>query len=531
MNQHANIIAIITCNVAFMKVLCIGLEFPPLIGGGGTYNKNLVLGLADEGAKVVVITAGIEDQIEDLSENLTIKRYKSLLDLYQGRSDILPGVRILLSQIQEEKPDVLHTFHSTETLIGLIANRNYHIPHVVTNNRTPHYKEGIVIKDEKSTLYDYTNNNEVQHHIVISKIFQKALLQNTYGIDFNKVSLIYPGIDRKRFTPAPTNERKELREILGITEQDAVILIPAKIRERKGLLFLAQALSGLQVNNKYPKIILTGNPKSRNDDILYNKIQQFLAPANKLVVHEDFSDEEMSVLYSMTNLTILPSEAEGLGLVLLEAMSCESPVIGTNVNGIREVIQDGKNGRLIEYGDIKGMQEAIVEILTNRDLEESLVKGGLECLNTKFSLEKQAREHVGIYRQLSENSNRKIGGILYRVSAEKEIEIMVDNQNRPLLETFIQPESTQIESMVLYLESLIPNAKIENPDYILPLKEEQPLKHKCIMAFEVKRDNRLDNTGIKVDDMLINMNWVNIKDILNELPIIKELGQRVSAEF
>lgn len=530
MNLH--IITLITSSIIIrVNVLCIGLEFPPLIGGGGTYNKNLVLGLATEGIKVTVITAGEEDKTEAINENLVIKRYKALFNLYRGKSDILPGVEILISQIQELKPDIIHTFHSTETLIGLIANKNYYIPHVVTNNRTPHYKQGLTTKDDKSTFYDYVNNNEVQHHIVISKIFQKALLQNTHGIDINRVSLIYPGIDRKRFAPMHAREQQKLKEKLNIKEQDLVVLIPAKIRTRKGLLFLAQALSDLRINNQYPRIILTGNPKEEKDLILYNKIQQVLAPTNKLIVHEDFSDEEMSILYSMADLTILPSEAEGLGLVLLEAMSCCSPVIGTNVNGIREVIQDGENGILVEYGDIKGMQNAIRKTLTDMNYRESLIRGGLGCLETKFNLEKQAKEHIKVYQQLNSDSNNEIGCILYRVSMSGEIEVMINNQNTPLLKTTIQPGFTQIESMVSYLKRFFHNKNIQNPDYTLPLKEEYNTTLRCVMAFEVKEDNRLDNTGIRTTEILRDMTWVNAGILQSDFPMIKELEKRVFSEF
>jgi len=75
---------------------------------------------------------------------------------------------------------------------------------------------------------------------------------------------------------------------------------------------------------------------------------------------------------------ICPSLAEGLGVVFIEAQACGTPPIGTRVGGIPDVIQDGENGLLIEPKNSEQIAEAIVKLLTDKELRESLAKKGLE---------------------------------------------------------------------------------------------------------------------------------------------------------
>jgi glycosyltransferase involved in cell wall biosynthesis len=73
---------------------------------------------------------------------------------------------------------------------------------------------------------------------------------------------------------------------------------------------------------------------------------------------------------------MLPSKSEGFGLSALEALSCEVPVIGTNVGGLKEVIENGKSGFIFNPGDIDSMSEAAIKILCNMDIR---VKMGIEA--------------------------------------------------------------------------------------------------------------------------------------------------------
>jgi glycosyltransferase involved in cell wall biosynthesis/sugar phosphate isomerase/epimerase len=88
---------------------------------------------------------------------------------------------------------------------------------------------------------------------------------------------------------------------------------------------------------------------------------------------------------SQIGLLVLPSEAEGFGLVLIEAMAACVPVIGTNVPGIRDVIEDGVNGLLVPLGDVRALAAAMERVVWNRQLRDRLIEGGLRSVRARFT--------------------------------------------------------------------------------------------------------------------------------------------------
>jgi glycosyltransferase involved in cell wall biosynthesis len=84
-------------------------------------------------------------------------------------------------------------------------------------------------------------------------------------------------------------------------------------------------------------------------------------------------------------LLVLPSEAEGFGLVLIEAMAAGVPVIGTNVPGIRDVVQDGVNGLLVPVGNVSELAKAMERVISDRGLRERLIEGGLRTVRERFT--------------------------------------------------------------------------------------------------------------------------------------------------
>ncbi len=89
-----------------------------------------------------------------------------------------------------------------------------------------------------------------------------------------------------------------------------------------------------------------------------------------------------------SNLFLLPSEAESFGMAALEAMASEVPVIATNAGGLPEVVVDGVTGYLLPVGDVDGMAERAIEILSNDDLERRMGAAGRELAIDKFDQNK-----------------------------------------------------------------------------------------------------------------------------------------------
>lgn len=111
--------------------------------------------------------------------------------------------------------------------------------------------------------------------------------------------------------------------------------------------------------------------------------------------------ENIETLIPCADLIMQPSEHESFGLVPLEAMACEIPVIGTESGGICEVIVDGDTGYLCEVGDIESMAARAIEILTDENRAREMGRRGRERVVTLFAKEKIVGQYEDLYREVA----------------------------------------------------------------------------------------------------------------------------------
>jgi len=104
-------------------------------------------------------------------------------------------------------------------------------------------------------------------------------------------------------------------------------------------------------------------------------------------------------LLAVSDILVLPSELESFGLVALEAMASEVPVIATSVGGLGEVVESGKDGFLLPVGDIDGMAEAALTLLTDPARRESMGKAGREHAKDAFCHERIVAQYVELYER------------------------------------------------------------------------------------------------------------------------------------
>lgn len=115
--------------------------------------------------------------------------------------------------------------------------------------------------------------------------------------------------------------------------------------------------------------------------------------------------EKVEELYSISDLKLLLSEKESFGLVLLEAMACGVPCIGTDVGGIPEVITHGETGFLVPLGDIDGAAKHAVSLLKDESLHEKVSAAAQSSVQAHFSSDKIVSEYEKLYLELIEGDD------------------------------------------------------------------------------------------------------------------------------
>jgi glycosyltransferase involved in cell wall biosynthesis len=119
------------------------------------------------------------------------------------------------------------------------------------------------------------------------------------------------------------------------------------------------------------------------------------------------SQDDIVGWYQRASIFVLPPVAyEALGLVNLEALACETPVVATNVGGISEAVHDGENGILVEPNDPVKLANAIQYLLDNKSVRKKFGEEGRKLIVNNFSTSTVVRKLIMIYEQLLASRSR-----------------------------------------------------------------------------------------------------------------------------
>lgn len=210
------------------------------------------------------------------------------------------------------------------------------------------------------------------------------------GLDEEKIDVIPFGVDTDFFRPLDVYKDENIFQILSV----------GYLIERKGFEYLIRAMPHVleKHENVQLKIVGSGPLESKLKSLIYE-----LDLTGKVEIVKNVSDEKLLMLYNSADLFILPSivdsqgNTEGLGVVLLEAMACGVPVIGSDVGGISDIIEDGKNGVLVIQKDILGLANEISNLSSDKELCKKISCRGSQMVRNKFSWNKIAEKYLKFY--------------------------------------------------------------------------------------------------------------------------------------
>ncbi|MBR8829526.1 MAG: hormogonium polysaccharide biosynthesis glycosyltransferase HpsO [Gomphosphaeria aponina SAG 52.96 = DSM 107014] len=211
------------------------------------------------------------------------------------------------------------------------------------------------------------------------------------------------GVDERLFLPQP---QPELAAKLGIKSDDFVVGFVGRFVEEKGILTLIKSLAGLK---HFPwKLLLLG----RGD--LQDKIREIAGEVGmkeRLIFVESVPHHQVAGYINLMKTLVLPSETtykfktltavgwqEQFGHVLIEAMACKVPVIGSNSGEIPYVI--GEAGLVFPEGDVVGLTDCLRQVMESESLRENLAELGYKRVMEKYTNYALAREQLAFYREL-----------------------------------------------------------------------------------------------------------------------------------
>ncbi|MEB4596688.1 N-acetyl-alpha-D-glucosaminyl L-malate synthase BshA [Bacillus amyloliquefaciens] len=374
-----------------MRPLKIGITCYPSVGGSGIIATELGKLLAEKGHQVHFITSSIPFRLNTYHPNIHFHE----VEVNQYAVFKYPPYDLALaSKIAEvaarENLDIIHA--------------HYALPHAVCAYLAKQMLKrdiGILTTLHGTDItvlgYDPSLKDLIRFAIEASDrvtAVSTALAGETYDLikPDKKIETIYNFIDERVYLKKNTESIKEKH---GILPDEKVVIHVSNFRKVKRVKDVIRVFRNIAANTK-AKLLLVGDGPEKC--VAWQLVEKYGLQDQVLLLGNQDRVEE---LYSISDLKLLLSEKESFGLVLLEAMACGVPCIGTNIGGIPEVIKDQVSGFLVEVGDIQAASEKALAVLEDKQLSKRLTDHALKMAETAFSSQRIVSQYERIYDELA----------------------------------------------------------------------------------------------------------------------------------
>jgi L-malate glycosyltransferase len=375
-----------------MRKLKIGITCYPTIGGSGVVATELGKLLAERGHEIHFISSSMPFRLRRMYHNIFYHQVEvNQYSVFQYPPYDIALASKMAEVANREGLDLLHVHYAIpHAVCGILAKQmcekdlkivtTLHGTDITVLGNDPSLADAIRFGIEKS---DYVT--AVSH----------ALIKQTYEvINPNKsIESVYNFIDSRVWQK---NDSSHLRKEYGITDEQKVVIHVSNFRPVKRVQDVVKAFAIIAEHVPATLLLVGDGPEMS----VVSKLVCSLGLRDK--VRFLGKQENLEELYSISDLMLLLSEKESFGLVALEGMSCGVPCIGTNVDGIPEVITNGESGFICELGDIETIAEKAIEILTNGELHRRFSENAIMIARNKFSAEHIVSQYENIYYRLLE---------------------------------------------------------------------------------------------------------------------------------
>jgi glycogen(starch) synthase len=403
-------------------------EYPPaLVGGLGTYADYITRQFVSMGNDVTVFTLnpgnlktreimkGVEVHrplIADASNVFPmfvtddLKKWGTNIRMFNDIFiyNILSATKFINSMLKKESLnyDIVCVHDWLSSMAGLMIKNETKTPVCFHVHSTEWGRAGGP-GSEVVSHFEWATSQKVDKIITVSHAMQEDLVR--HGWPKSKISVVWNGVDPDRYNPqnCKHEEVEAVRSRYGIKPKEKMILFCGRLTWVKGVTNLVQAMPTVLAEYPDTKLVILGKGEQQNDII---EAANRLGISQKVACRFEFIAEKERILhYAAADTCIFPSTYEPFGIVSLEAMSMEKPIIvgAQGVVGFREqVIPSGpdQNGVHVNGGNSSDIAWGIKEILCDPDRAKKWGKNGRKRVLQYFTWKEATKQTLHIYETL-----------------------------------------------------------------------------------------------------------------------------------
>jgi len=385
-----------------MKVTFFTREYPPNVyGGAGVHIKNLSRQLAK---LIDVDVRCIGDQASD-DPRFLVKGYQGWSRMWENGdpkfNSAMSTFSANLSMVRDPiDADLVHSHTWYGSLAGFMAKMLYNIPFVATVHSLeplrPWKEEQLGRSYHLTTWVEKAALEGADRVVAVSENSRAEILEH-FDVDPERVVVIYNGIDLDVWNPSTSEATRKAFDVA----EDYVLFLGRTSRQ-KGMVHLIEAMKYVD-----PGIQLVCCTSAPDTPEVEAEIAEKVAGEPRVRwINTLLREDQYIELYTHARVFACPSVYEPFGIINLEAMACETPVVASAVGGIKEVVIPGETGYLVPPADPKALAESINSVLRDKQKARAMGLAGRKRVEEHFAWSSIAKRTLAMYEDLAGEQKR-----------------------------------------------------------------------------------------------------------------------------
>ena len=399
-----------------MKILMLTWEYPPrVVGGIAKVVYDLSRTLIKDGHDVTVVTYK-EGDVPYFEDDKGVKVYRvdnyminpnNFIDwIMQLNFNLVAKANEIIAE--QGKFDVIHAHDWLVAYAAKTLKNSYHIPIVSTIHATEAGRNSG-IHDEQQR---YINDTEwmltyESSEVIVNSNYMKGELQRLFGLPYEKINVVPNGVNLSLFNGIERDYNFRRKYAM---DNEKIILFMGRLVYEKGVQHLIAAMPKILNGYHDSKLVVCGKGAMLEE---LRAQANAMGIGNKVYFAGYMNGKDVQRMYKAADIAVFPSTYEPFGIVALEAMLSENPVVVSDVGGLNEIVQHRENGMKSYAGNANSIADSILELLYDHKLCSDITKKAKNKVRNEYNWSKIAQDthftyQKAICQSMAEKQKREI---------------------------------------------------------------------------------------------------------------------------
>ncbi len=385
-----------------MKILMLTWEYPPrVVGGISRVVYDLSHRLIKDGHEVTVVTYrdGEVPYYED-DKGVKVHRVDNYMIQPNNFIDWILQLNFNMveraSQIiaEQGKFDVIHAHDWLVANAAKTLKHSFDIPIVATIHATEAGRNsGIREPNQK-----YINDTEWMltyeaNEVIVNSNYMKSEVQRLFGLPFEKINVVPNGVNLNKFTGMDRDYSFRRKYAM---DNEKIILFMGRLVYEKGVQNLIAAMPKVLASYHDAKLVIAGKGGMLDE---LKAQADYLGISNKVYFAGYMNGKDVERMYKAADISVFPSTYEPFGIVALEGMLAERPIVVSDAGGLGEIVEHRVTGMKSYCGNPNSIADSILELLFNPELCDNIVKNAKIKVKENYNWQKIAQDTHFTYQK------------------------------------------------------------------------------------------------------------------------------------